>query len=128
VPLTTTGVAGAELGRRGRLVQREPDEARRTLRLALVTEAVEVGGSWEEDALCRGSAGALFFGPHGFEPKRDRTAREEAAKAICARCPALDACREHALRHEELYGVWGGLGEAERRAVLERDARIARAG
>ncbi len=109
-------------------MQREQDEVRGTLRLALVTEAVEVGESWEEDALCRGSAGALFFGPHGFEPKRERAVREEAAKAICARCPALDACREHALRHEELYGVWGGLGEAERRALLEQDGRVARAG
>jgi len=116
------------LGRRGRPLPQGQDELRGTARLALVTEAVDVGEPWEQDALCRGAAGALFFGPHGFEPKRERAIREEAAKAICARCPALAACREHALRHEELYGVWGGLGEAERRALLEQDGRIARAG
>ncbi len=96
--------------------------------LALVSEITDVGRRWELDARCRGSDGGLFFGPHGFESKRDRTAREEAAKAICAHCPALVACREHALRQGELYGVWGGMGEAERRAVLERSGRVARAG
>ncbi|TVP72312.1 MAG: WhiB family transcriptional regulator [Nitriliruptor sp.] len=104
------------------------DEVVGAARLALVTETVDVGEAWEQDALCRGAEGALFFGPHGFEPKRERAIREEAAKAICARCPALLACREHALRHGELYGVWGGLGEAERRTLLEREGRIAQAG
>ncbi len=97
-------------------------------RLALVGELVEVGERWELDARCRGEDGSLFFGPHGFESKRDRAAREEAAKAICATCPALEACRAHALRHGELYGVWGGMGEAERRALLEREGRVAQAG
>ena len=109
-------------------MQQAQNEAAGTARLALVTEAIDVGEAWEQDALCRGSQGALFFGPHGFEPKRERTIREEEAKNICARCPALVACREHALRHGELYGVWGGLGETERRALLERDGRIAQAG
>ena len=98
------------------------------IHLALVGEMADVGDRWELDALCRGSDGGLFFGPHGFESKRDRAAREEAAKAICARCPALVACREHALRQGELYGVWGGMGEAERRALLERSGRVAQAG
>ncbi len=96
--------------------------------LALVAEMVEVGERWELDALCRGREGGLFFGPHGFESKQDRAVREEAAKAVCARCPVLAPCREHALRHGEAYGVWGGLGEAERRALLEREDKVAQAG
>lgn len=83
-------------------------------------ELVDVSEGWELDARCRGESGALFFGPNRFEPKRERLVREEAAKEICATCPVIDACREHALHFGEMYGVWGGLGESDRRAVLER--------
>lgn len=77
---------------------------------------------WEKDAACRRVDPVLFFGPNGFEPKRERLAREAAAKAVCATCPAIAPCRAHALASGELYGVWGGLGEADRRALLtERD-------
>lgn len=41
------------------------------------------------------------------------TRRVTAAKAICARCPVLPACRTWALAHEA-YGIWGGLTEQER--------------
>lgn len=75
---------------------------------------------WELEAKCKGADAPLFFGPNRFEPKRERLAREAAAKAICRSCPALPACREYALSHGELYGVWGGLGEAERRSLIAR--------
>lgn len=44
----------------------------------------------------------------------DKDAREHAAKRICQRCPVIVECREWALRRREQYGVWGGMGEAER--------------
>jgi WhiB family transcriptional regulator, redox-sensing transcriptional regulator len=62
----------------------------------------------------------VFFGPNGFESKRDRARREAAAKAICARCPVIVACRDYAMRANEAFGVWGGLGEAERRILMQR--------
>lgn len=74
---------------------------------------------WEQHARCRSDAARLFFGPNRFEPKHERVARESAAKAVCATCPVIEPCRERALRGAEPYGVWGGLGEAERRAILE---------
>lgn len=80
-------------------------------------------GGWEALGACRGEDPSLFFGPNRFEPKAQRLAREERAKAICATCPVIDPCREYALRHGEIYGVWGGLGEAERRALLEQQRR-----
>ena len=73
--------------------------------------------AWGLQARCRGEEAPLFFGPNRFEPKRERLAREAAAKAICAECPAMTACREFALTQGELYGVWGGLGEVELRAL-----------
>ena len=72
---------------------------------------------WEAEAACRGADPGLFFGPTRFEPKRERLAREAAAKAICADCPAMTACRDFALSQGELYGVWGGLGELELQAL-----------
>jgi WhiB family transcriptional regulator, redox-sensing transcriptional regulator len=74
--------------------------------------------SWELEAKCRDEDPTLFFGPNRFEPKRERLDREASAKEVCATCPAIAACREHALAHGELYGVWGGLGESDRRAIL----------
>lgn len=78
------------------------------------------GEAWAADARCRTEDPLLFFGPNRFEPKRERLQREAAAKAVCAGCPALMECREHALTEGELYGVWGGLGESDRRAILAR--------
>lgn len=104
------------------------DLSARPVRLALVAEVGDTGATWELDARCRGADGGLFFGPHGFEPKKQRAEREAAAKQLCATCPVVQPCRDHALRHQEPYGVWGGLGEAERRALLEQRGGIAQAG
>jgi len=58
--------------------------------------------SWA-DARCRDGAGsmtALFF-----SEQIDDIAR---AKAICAKCPVMDACLDGALQRREPWGVWGG--------------------
>lgn len=41
----------------------------------------------------------------------------ERARAACASCPALSPCRAYALAHPGESGIWGGLTEADRRAV-----------
>jgi WhiB family redox-sensing transcriptional regulator len=73
--------------------------------------------SWRVQAACRGTDTALFFGPEGERPS-GRAIRERKAKAICAVCPVLELCRLYALSHYERHGVWGGLGEQERLAIL----------
>jgi WhiB family transcriptional regulator, redox-sensing transcriptional regulator len=85
------------------------------------------GEGWEDEARCRTEDARLFFGPNRFEPKHERLAREAAAKAICATCPVLAPCRQHALAEGELYGVWGGLGEADRRTLLAGGGHVAAA-
>ena len=77
---------------------------------------------WHSNAACRRDEAGLFFAP-SKEPTAARLAREEHAKRVCARCPVLLACREHALLQPEPYGVWGGLTAAERRVVLARRRR-----
>ncbi|MFA9444022.1 WhiB family transcriptional regulator [Egicoccus sp. AB-alg6-2] len=79
---------------------------------------IYVSKEWEERASCRSEDPALFFGPAGFESKHDRLQRESAAKAVCSVCPAMAACREYAVVTGEAYGVWGGLGETDRRALI----------
>lgn len=76
------------------------------------------GDGWELAAACRREDPTMFFGPNRFEPKRERLAREQAAVAICGTCPVIKECREHAVTHGEHYGVWGGLGEADRRGLI----------
>jgi hypothetical protein len=58
----------------------------------------------------------IFFGPDEDGRKETgRTAREELAKAICRDCVFRLRCLERSLVHSEMYGVWGGMGEGERR-------------
>lgn len=78
---------------------------------------------WQYDGLCRSVDPESFFSPEAERgtPKSDR---EAAAKALCDRCPVIEQCREHALKVQEPYGVWGGLSEAERSEML-RAQRVA---
>ena len=62
----------------------------------------------------------LFFHPDNERGPR-REAREAAAKAVCAGCPVLAQCRDYALATREPFGVWGGLSEPEREAILARE-------
>ena len=78
---------------------------------------------WQWRAACRGEDTSTFFPPTNAEAKHERIAREQRAKAICAMCPVRIECVEYSLMVPELYGIWGGLNELERRALLrERQA------
>ena len=72
---------------------------------------------WQLQAVCRGMDSEVFFHPEG-QRGAARTDREQRAKAICATCPVMQQCRDHALAVREPYGVWGGLTEDERAEVL----------
>ncbi|MFG2291859.1 WhiB family transcriptional regulator [Streptomyces sp. NPDC048603] len=76
---------------------------------------------WQEDAACRNLGTERFFHPVG-ERGEARSARDQAAKEVCALCPVQVQCLRHALRVGEPYGVWGGLTETERRSLAERAA------
>lgn len=43
----------------------------------------------------------------------------DRAKAVCSGCPVRQDCLDYALEHNEL-GVWGGVGERERRTMKRR--------
>lgn len=64
------------------------------------------------DGLCKGKTD-LFYRPYSSKAAARMMIVE--VKAICARCPHLEPCREWGIHHEE-FGVWGGMTEQERRA------------
>lgn len=65
---------------------------------------------------CHGSD--LFVHPIRSAPTK---ADAVEAKALCAACPIRAACAEHAIRHGETDGIWGGLTPAERRTRRRPD-------
>ena len=71
---------------------------------------------WQQHALCRGMDSSVFFSPSG-ECGAEKRRREKKAQAVCGRCPVIEACAWTALKGPEPYGVWGGMSEAERRAL-----------
>jgi WhiB family redox-sensing transcriptional regulator len=75
---------------------------------------------WQYEGACRTLPSEMFFHPDGERGPRRRN-RENAAKAICATCPVLIQCREHALAVQEPYGIWGGLSEEDRLAIIGQD-------
>jgi len=75
---------------------------------------------WQAKAACRGPQSSVFFPPAHFERKDEKEAREARAKAICGSCPVRRPCLDYALRIREPHGIWGGLSEAERKQILNR--------
>ena len=71
---------------------------------------------WQVEGACRKTGSTVFFHPEG-ERGPARRNRDAAAKAICASCPVIKQCRQHALTVREPYGVWGGLTEDDREAI-----------
>lgn len=88
---------------------------------AMVTSELDMG--WQYRAACRGEDAEMFFAPNYFERKEEKEAREAQAKSICAGCPVRAECLEYALRNREPHGIWGGLNESERKALIRSRER-----
>ena len=66
---------------------------------------------WPTMAACRnGDPDALFV----------QGAEQNVAKRICRGCPVRYECLADALDNRIEFGVWGGMTERERRALLRR--------
>ena len=88
---------------------------RRGTRATRVPPALPIA-RWIDRAACVTADAAIFF-PEGHESDAE-------AKQVCAGCPVRDRCRDYALAAREESGVWGGLSEDERTALLgEADKR-----
>lgn len=56
-----------------------------------------------------------------MERRPDKRRREQRAKEICSQCAVRVECRDYAVAIREQHGIWGGLTEKERRALVTGD-------
>ena len=54
-----------------------------------------------------------------------RGAAQQQAKLVCMSCPVIAECLADALDNRTEFGVWGGMTERERRALLKRRSGVA---
>jgi WhiB family redox-sensing transcriptional regulator len=66
---------------------------------------------WAPRAACKGTGLDELFG---------QGAAQNRAKLICRGCPVRTECLADALDNGTGFGVWGGMTERERRALLGR--------
>ncbi|MFH9826662.1 WhiB family transcriptional regulator [Streptomyces bobili] len=71
---------------------------------------------WGARAVCRGADPEELFA---------EGAAQNRAKVLCTGCPVRTECLAHALDHRIEHGVWGGMTERERRALLKRRPTVA---
>lgn len=74
---------------------------------------------WQNSGACRDLPSEMFFHPDG-ERGPNRRNRENKALAVCATCPVIQQCRNQALVIQEPYGIWGGLTEEDRVAIVNK--------
>lgn len=84
--------------------------------------APDADARWQDKASCKGMDPILFFGPEYAETVKEKRDREDAAKEVCHTCPVNKDCLEYALDAREAYGIWGGMTESERKALLRKRA------
>ena len=84
--------------------------------------SLDAEARWQDIAACKGMDPTIFFGPEHAESVKEKRDREDSAKAVCHTCPVREECLEYALDAREGYGIWGGLTELERKALLRRRA------
>ena len=71
--------------------------------------------AWVSQALCRATDPDQLF---------VRGAAQRKAAVICRHCPVITECGADALDNRVEFGVWGGMTERERRALLRRRPNV----
>jgi WhiB family redox-sensing transcriptional regulator len=70
---------------------------------------------WSSEARCKQAQPDELF---------VRGAAQNRAKQMCAGCPVKSECLAEALDDKVEWGVWGGMTERERRALLNRRPNV----
>jgi WhiB family redox-sensing transcriptional regulator len=66
---------------------------------------------WSQHGNCLGSEPEALFAPG---------AAQLIAKHVCIGCPVIAECLAESLDNQIEFGIWGGMTERERRALLKR--------
>jgi WhiB family redox-sensing transcriptional regulator len=70
---------------------------------------------WAQYGICsKAEPDALFV----------RGVAQHAAKQVCKLCPVVPECLADSLDNHTRYGVWGGMTEHQRRALLKRRPEV----
>lgn len=70
---------------------------------------------WAQHAVCtKAEPDALFV----------RGAAQQTAKQVCVGCPVIAECLADSLDNHTEFGVWGGMTERQRRALLKRRPEV----
>jgi WhiB family redox-sensing transcriptional regulator len=77
---------------------------------------------WANQAACRDLDPSWFFFDGGCA--KAFTAR---ARAVCDTCPVQVDCLEYAIVNRVEHGIWGGVGEKERKKIRTARNRTRRA-
>ena len=77
--------------------------------------ATEGDRAWVSKALCKSADPDELF---------VRGAAQRKAAVICRHCPVMAQCAADALDNQVEYGVWGGLTERQRRALLKENPDV----
>jgi|SRR5699024_10944450 len=70
---------------------------------------------WASEAACKDLGPDTLF---------VRGAEQNRAKQVCGGCPVRLECLAEALDNQIEWGVWGGMTERERRALLRRRPNV----
>jgi WhiB family transcriptional regulator, redox-sensing transcriptional regulator len=73
--------------------------------------------AWVEGGAC----GVVVDPDSVFFPIRGGSSK--APRAICATCSERIPCLTFALEHHEVFGIWGGTSDRERRQLRQQKAR-----
>lgn len=80
--------------------------------------------NWTDYAACRGMDTNIWF-PIGAPGSEGYDRDAERARDVCRTCPAMIDCLFWALDHpDQALGVWGGMDEHERAALLRALPRV----
>jgi len=105
--------------RRGSPVSVPRPAVRRTSSISLHSAVQSVNGeariAWVSQALCRSTDPDQLF---------VRGAAQRKAAVICRHCPVMMECGADALDNRVEFGVWGGMTERQRRALLKQHPEV----
>jgi WhiB family redox-sensing transcriptional regulator len=85
--------------------------------IAYIGRVAESRIAWVSKARCRSSDPDIFF---------VRGAAQRKAAAICRHCPVVAECLAYALGNQMEFGVWGGMTERQRQALLKQQPEAAK--
>ena len=82
---------------------------------AYIVRVLDARSEWVSKALCRSTDPDELFVSGKAQNK---------AVVICRNCPVVAECLAEALDNQMEFGVWGGMTERQRRALLKQHPEV----